>query len=88
MPPTPRSDTPRPTGPRWLLYAALALLILLHLDLWWWEAGGFVLGLPVALTYHVLYCLAAAGLMVLFVRFAWPEGLDQDLDDGPGEDGR
>ena len=57
---------------RALLYAALVLLYALHQDLWLWDDPRIVLGLPVGLTYHVLYCLAAALLLALAVRFAWP----------------
>ena len=66
------------------LYAALALFVLAHNDLWWWNDARFVLGLPIALTYHVAYCLAAAAaLMALVVRFAWPSHLEADGDDSP-----
>ena len=61
-----------------LLYAALAVLFLLHQDFWFWNDGRMVLGLPVGLTYHVLYCLAAAAMMALLVKFAWPA----DVEDG------
>ncbi len=57
------------------LYGALVLLYLLHNDLWLWHDGSLVLGLPIGLTYHVLYCLSAAGLMALLVRWAWPSDL-------------
>jgi Protein of unknown function (DUF3311) len=57
------------------LYAALVVLYLLHNDLWLWRDGRFVLGLPVGLTYHVGYCLAAAALFALLVRRAWPADL-------------
>ena len=65
-----------------LLYAALAVLFLLHQDFWLWNDGRMVLGLPVGLTYHVLYCLAAAAMMALLVKFAWPTHLATDDDDG------
>ena len=63
-----------------MLYAALAVLFLLHQDFWLWDDASTRLGLPAGLTYHVLYCLAVAGLMALLVRFAWPAHL------GAGED--
>ncbi len=61
-----------------LLFLALGVLYALHQDLWLWNDPRQVLGLPVGLTYHVLYCLAATLLMALLVRFAWPAGLDED----------
>ena len=60
---------------RLALYSALVLLYLLHNDLWLWHDGSLLLGLPIGLTYHVLYCLSAAGLMALLVRWAWPSDL-------------
>ena len=57
---------------RILLYAALAILFGLHNDLWLWNDRSLVLGLPVGLTYHLLYCVATAALMALLVRHAWP----------------
>ena len=61
---------------RGLLYAALVLLFVLHQDLWLWDDPRIVLGLPVGLTYHFAYCLAAALLLGLLVSFAWPEGAE------------
>ena len=59
---------------RALLYAALFLLFVLHQDSWLWDDPRIVLGLPVGLSYHVVYCLVASLLLGLTVRFAWPEG--------------
>ena len=60
------------TTARILLYAALVILFLLHNDIWLWNDGTLVLGLPVGLTYHLLYCVATAVLMAFMVRYAWP----------------
>lgn len=54
------------------LYIALAAVFLLHQDFWLWDDARMLFGLPIGLTYHVLYCLVVAGLMALLVRFAWP----------------
>jgi hypothetical protein len=59
-----------------VLYAALLLAFVLRHDLWFWSDPRFVLGLPVGLTYHVVFCIGVALLMALVVRFAWPTGLD------------
>ena len=61
---------------RRLLYAALLLAFLLHNDLWLWHDARMLAGLPVGLTYHIGFCLAASLLMWLLVRFAWPENLE------------
>ncbi len=57
-------------GIRWLLYAALVAAYVLHNDLWLWNDGSLLLGLPAGLTYHVIFCVAVAVLMALVVRFA------------------
>lgn len=63
---------------RWLLYVAIAVLYLLHNDIWLWDDARIVWGLPVGLLYHVGYCVAATGLMVLLVNYAWPEQYDDE----------
>jgi len=57
---------------RGLLYLALGAAFVLRHDLWLWNEPRLLLGLPVGLTYHVLFCLVVAALMALLVRFAWP----------------
>lgn len=57
---------------RRVLYAALGLAFLLRHDLWWWDSSRSLLGLPIGLSYHVLFCIAVSALMALLVRFAWP----------------
>lgn len=66
-----------------ILYTALVLLFVLHQDFWLWNDAGMLLGLPVGLTYHVVYCLVVAALMALLVRSAWPTHLDAG-DDAAG----
>ena len=64
--------------------ALLILLVLafyaLHQDFWNWSAArplalGFI---PIGLLYHALYTLAAALLMALLVRCAWPAHLEAE----------
>lgn len=62
------------------LFIAVAALFVLHNDLWLWNDATAVLGLPVGLLYHLVFCLVAAVLMAALVRWAWPK-----LDD-PGDD--
>ena len=57
---------------RGLLLLGLAALYLLHQDVWFWNDSRRLLGLPIGLSYHVLYCLVVAGWVALLVRFAWP----------------
>lgn len=70
---------------RGLVYLGLALLYLLHTDLWFWNDNRRLFGLPIGLTYHILFCLAVAALMLLLVVRAWPR--DLEVEDGE-EDGR
>jgi len=78
---------------RGLIYIGLALLYLLHNDLWLWNDSRLLFGLPVGLTYHILFCLAVAALMLVLVLRAWPRDLEvegevEDSESGGGEDGR
>ena len=65
---------------RFLLYAGLGLAAVLRLDLWLWTDPARVLGLPVGMTYHVVYCLVVAGLLWLLIRHAWPVHLSVEAD--------
>ena len=61
-----------------VLYAALAALILLHNDFWYWDDATRVLGLPIGFTYHILYCVAGSAMMTLLVKLAWPARLEEE----------
>ena len=63
------------TFSRWILYITLVILFLLHNDLWLWDNPKIVLGLPVGLSYHIGFCVAAAILMALIINHAWPNHL-------------
>lgn len=70
---------------RRLAYAALAVLYLLRNDFWFWDDATRFLGLPVGLTYHILFCAAVVLTMWWLVRAAWPaEELDRLATGGPG----
>jgi hypothetical protein len=66
--------------------ALLTVLVLLfcaaHQDFWFWRtARPLVFGfLPIGLFYHACYSLAAAGLIWLLVRFAWPSHLEEEIE--------
>ena len=62
-------------------YALLALFFLLRFDLWQVDETSFVFGLPAGLTFHVLYCLAAVGVLGVTVRLAWPDHLAEEVLD-------
>ena len=69
-----------------LLAPAIVVLYAVHQDVWFWRtarplAFGF---LPPALWYHGAYCIAAALLMWILTKLAWPAHLD-DHSEGHGE---
>ena len=70
------------SGKRLLLFLAIAGLYAAHQDFWFWRtARPLVFGfLPVGLAYHAAYCLAAALLMWVLTRVAWPAQLERDGD--------
>jgi hypothetical protein len=55
------------------LVALVAVIYILHQDLWFWRASHpVVFGvLPIGLAYHALYSVVVAAVMWLLVRFAW-----------------
>ncbi len=62
-----------------LLTLLTVTVYLLHQDFWNWDKAeplvfGFV---PIGLAYHAAYSLAAAALMWVFVKFAWPAHLEK-----------
>ena len=61
---------------KWPLYAALGVLYLLHNDLWLWNDGRLVFGLPAGLAYHVGFAVATSIVLALLVIYAWPDHLD------------
>lgn len=67
-----------------LLVLATALLYVLHQDVWLWRsARPLIFGfLPIGLFYHAVFSIAAAGLMGLLVRFAWPGELEAGAEQG------
>ncbi len=68
-------------------YAALPALYLLHNDLWLWDDPGRFLGLPVGLSYHVLFSAAVVLAMWRLVRVAWPGDTLAELAGSPDDGG-
>ena len=60
------------------LIGLAAILYVLHNDWWFWNDPQLVLGLPVGLCYHLLFCLGAAVLLFLFVHFERRSRSDSD----------
>ena len=66
-----------------LLALAVLALYAVHQDFWFRDvARPLVFGfLPIGLVYHVVLCLAIAGLMWMLVRYAWPVDLERRVED-------
>lgn len=61
-----------------LLTLLVGTVYLLHQDFWNWnKVGPLIFGfVPIGLAYHAVYSCAAAVLMWIFVKFAWPAHLE------------
>jgi hypothetical protein len=68
---------------RALLVLAVAVLYVLHQDIWFWRtARPLVFGfLPVGLAYQAAFSVAASGVLWLLVRFAWPQHLEHAAEE-------
>ena len=66
-----------------LLGLAVLALYAVHQDFWFRDvARPLVFGfLPIGLFFHVVLCLAIAGLMWVLVRYAWPVELERAVGD-------
>lgn len=67
---------------RILLIVAVVVLYFLHQDFWFWRTArplifGFI---PIGLFYQGVYSIAAALLMWLLVKYAWPAHLEQEVE--------
>ena len=67
---------------RVLLVVAVVVLYVLHQDFWFWRTAhplvfAFV---PIGLFYQACFCAAAALLMWLLVKFAWPAHLEREIE--------
>jgi hypothetical protein len=65
----------------WLFIIVLVLYVL-HQDIWFWRtARPFVFGfIPIGLFYHACYSVAAAGVLALLVKYAWPSHLEEEVE--------
>jgi hypothetical protein len=64
---------------RWVAATAVALLYVLHQDVWFWnDARPLVFGfLPVGLFYHAAFTIACSAVLWLLVTVAWPGHLEK-----------
>ena len=73
---------------RILLIVAVVVLYILHQDIWFWRTPyplvfGFV---PIGLFYHACFAVAAALVMWLLVKFAWPGHLEREVGESEAEE--
>jgi Protein of unknown function (DUF3311) len=73
---------------RLVLAIAVIALYVLHQDFWFWRTArplifGFV---PIGLFYHACYSIAAALLMWLLVKYAWPAHLEDEIEQRQSEE--
>jgi len=74
---------------RKLLVVALVVLYALHQDIWYWRtAHPLVFGfMPIGLFYQACFSVAAALMMWLLVKYAWPSHLESEVEQSqPKED--
>lgn len=58
---------------KYVVWGLVALLIVLHQDIWFWEDGTLVGGVvPIGLFFHACISLAAGCIWFMATRFAWP----------------
>jgi len=63
------------------LYIAWIIVYLMHNDLWFWDNPTLVLGIPIGLFYHIIYCFVASLILYLLIKNAWPKFVDEVDDD-------
>jgi len=57
------------------------VLYVLHQDFWYWRSARLVFGfVPIGLFYQGCFSVAAALLMWLLVKFAWPHHLEEEIE--------
>lgn len=69
---------------KYLVWILIAILVVLHQDVWNWTDGRLLFGfMPLGLAYHVVLSISAALVWWLAVMYAWP--LDEDSDAAAGD---
>ena len=70
---------------KFVVWSSVLLLIVLHLDLWFWEDITLIAGIiPIGLFYHACMSLGAGFVWYLATKFAWPFD-DADESNAGGE---
>lgn len=64
---------------RYVIWAFVALLIILHQDNWNWNNPDLVFGfLPIGLAWHAGISIMASIVWFMATLFAWPNDVDYD----------
>lgn len=64
---------------KYVIWALVVLLVILHQDNWNWHDTGLVFGfIPVGLAWHAGISIAASTIWFLATVFAWPKDLEAD----------
>ena len=64
---------------KYLIWAGVVLLVILHQDNWFWEDDTLVFGfMPIGLLWHIGISICASILWYLATLFAWPARLEYD----------
>lgn len=66
------------TALKGILYSLLVLLFILHNDFWLWENNQLILGLPIGLLYHIMFCIVASILMLFLVKYSMNNSNEDD----------
>lgn len=75
---------------RTLLVVVVVVLYVLHQDFWFWRtAHPMVLGfIPIGLFYQACFSVAAALVMWLLVKHAWPSHLEREVEQTQSKEGQ
>lgn len=73
---------------RKLLVVVVVALYILHQDFWFWRtAYPLVFGfLPIGLFYQGVFSIAAALVMWLLVKYAWPSHLEEEIEQSESQE--
>ncbi len=64
-----------------ILYLVIFIVYLLHNDLWFWSDSRLVGGIPIGLLYQIAFCGLTSLVMVLLVKFSWPQNLEVNQEE-------
>jgi hypothetical protein len=75
---------------RKLLIVVVVLLYVLHQDWWFWRtAHPLVFGfIPIGLFYQAGFSVAAALVMWMLVKYAWPSHLEREIEQDQAKEDR